>query len=53
MTTLERTFGMALIENTRKHHPRLSYKHKTFTSLSIMVSDCVYSRQAYLGMFLA
>nr|DAV72647.1 MAG TPA: hypothetical protein [Caudoviricetes sp.] len=34
-------------------HSRLSYKHKTFSSLSRMVSDCVYSHQAYSGMFLA
>nr|DAN19369.1 MAG TPA: hypothetical protein [Caudoviricetes sp.] len=32
---------------------RLSYKHKTFTSLSRTASDCVYSHQAYLGMVLA
>nr|DAT15154.1 MAG TPA: hypothetical protein [Caudoviricetes sp.] len=34
-------------------HPRLSYKHKTLSSLSRMASDCVYSRQAYQSIVLA
>nr|DAS00580.1 MAG TPA: hypothetical protein [Caudoviricetes sp.] len=45
--------SMVLIENNQNIHPRLSYKHKTFSSLSRMASDRVYSHQAYSGMFLA